>query len=90
MELKVLSVDYSKTVGFVKVEEFIGVTARFRVSMLDELAKFLQTLRKLGINSVDIGLEDDGPLLVFFGDNRDVAFAVAPMIKKDDEEEDEE
>ena len=80
MKVKAGLLDVSRTKGFVKVEEFDGVTTTINLKQLVELKLFLERLKKMGIYRVKIGLEEDAPLLLFFDDKKEMAFALAPEI----------
>jgi|GEM_PF-7049368 len=88
MRLKALSLNYGKTMGFVKIAEFDGVTSTFNIAQLNQLLGFLQNFRDVGIETVRIGLEEGGPLLVMFGE--DVCFALAPEMEEEEEVDEEE
>ena len=88
MRLKALSLNYGKTMGFVKIAEFDGVTSTFNITQLNRLLRFLQDFEDVGIETIRIGLEEGGPLLVMLGE--DVCFALAPEMEEEEEVDEEE
>jgi hypothetical protein len=80
MKLEAGLLDVSRTKGFVKVEEFDGVTTTINLKNLVELKLFLERLKKMGMKQVTIGLENGSPLLLFLDDKKEMAFALAPEI----------
>jgi len=85
MKIESLQANRDNTVGFVKVEEFNGYTTRISVKKLMELMNLLKVLHGQGFEYVKLGIENDNPLLVFFGEDTTTAYAIAPMRKEDTE-----
>jgi len=81
MKLKAGLVDENtRTKGFVKVEDFRGKTTTINLKKLVELKLFLERLRRMGMERVTIGLDDNSPLFLFLNDKKEMAFALAPEI----------
>ena len=85
MKIESLQANKDNTVGFVQVKQFKGHTTRVSIRKLTELLKLLKVLEAQGFEYVKLGIENDKPLLVFFGEDTETAYAIAPMIKEDTE-----
>ena len=85
MKIGSLQANRDNTVGIVKVEEFSGHTTRISVRKLMKLMNLLKVLHGQGFEYVKLGIENDNPLLVFFGEDTETAYAIAPMRKEDTE-----
>jgi len=83
MKIESLQANADNTVGFVRVKEFKGCTTRISVKKMMELMNLLKVLYGQGFEYVKLGIENDNPLLVFFGENTETAYAIAPMRKED-------
>lgn len=84
MKLEAGLVDETGTKGFVKLEDFHGKTTTINLKKLVELRLFLERLKKMGIQRVTIGLDDDSPLFLFLDDKKEMAFALAQEIVAED------
>jgi hypothetical protein len=84
MKLEAGLLDETRTKGFVKVEDFHGKTTTINMKQLVELRLFLERLKKMGIQRVTIGLDDNSPLFLFLDDKKEMAFALAPEIIAED------
>jgi len=83
MKIEKLQVNADNTVGFVQVKQFKGHTTRISLEKMVELTKLLKLLKEQGFEYVRLGIENDSPLLVFFGEDTETAYAIAPMRKED-------
>ena len=83
MKIESLQANADNTVGFVQVKQFKGHTTRISVEKMLELLKLLKVLYGQGFEYVKLGIENDNPLLVFFGEDTETAYAIAPMRKED-------
>jgi len=83
MKIESLQASADNTVGFVRIKEFKGCTTRVSVKKLMELMNLLKVLYGQGFEYVKLGIENDNPLLVFFGEDTETAYAIAPMRKED-------
>jgi len=81
MKLKLGLVDETRTKGFVKIEDFHGKTTTIELKKLEDLRLFLKRLKTMGMERVTIGLDDDSPLLLFLDDEKQMAFALTPVIE---------
>jgi len=85
--MKKINVDkqnINNTVGFTHVEDFDGQVTRIGMERATELAKLLECLDGFDFDTVEIGVKDDYPLLVFLDDDRKTAFAIAPRFNAED------
>ena len=71
----------SNTVAFVNVKEFKGRVTKIDIERATELAELLKCLERFDFNSIEIGIEDNCPLLVFLDKDRETAFAIAPRVE---------
>jgi len=85
MKIENLQANADNTVGFVQVKQFKGHTTRISLEKMVELTKLLKLLKEQGFEYVRLGIENDSPLLVFFGEDTETAYAIAPMRKEDTE-----
>lgn len=71
------------TVAFVGIEDFKGQTTTINLNYMRKLTEVLNALADMGFDSVEIGVEDNYPLLVFLDKKKTVALAIAPRIEED-------
>lgn len=70
----------NNSVGFTHVEEFDGQVTRIGLERATELANLLKCLEGFEFDSVEIGVKDGYPLMVFLDDDRKTAFTIAPRV----------
>lgn len=78
---RVLSEDKIK--GFIGVAGFEGQVTNIALEEVKNALKFLETLKNMGFTEIEIGVENDGPVLLFLDEMRTTAFGIAPKVKKD-------
>ena len=71
-------------VAFVGIEDFKGQTTTIDLNYMRKLTEALNALADMGFDNIEIGVEDNYPLLVFLDKKKTVALAVAPRIEKED------
>ena len=79
-KIKVDKQNTNNTVGFVRVEDFDGQITKIGMDRATELANLLKCLEGFEFDSVEIGVKNNYPLMVFLDDDRKTAFAIAPRI----------
>lgn len=72
--------------AIVKVKNFSGTSALFNIKLLESMLKVIKTM---GIEEVEVGVDRESRALLFFMDeDGTIAYALAPMeVKKEEEEE---
>ena len=83
-KIKVDKQNMNNTVGFTRVEDFDGQVTRIGMERTTELANLLKCLEGFEFDSVEIGVKDNYPLMVFLDDDRKTAFAIAPRRNAED------
>jgi len=83
-KIKVDKQNINNTVGFTRVENYDGQVTRIGMERATELANLFRCLENFDFDSVEIGVKDNYPLMVFLDDNRKTAFAIAPRINAED------
>ena len=78
MEITPDIVNTEHLVGFVHVKKFEGEVTKISLEYMKALTRILTELEKTGFDEVEIGVEDNSPLLVFLAKDRETAFSVAP------------
>ena len=73
------------TVAFVHVKQFAGEVTKISLEYAKALTRILTELGKTGFDSIEIGVEDKMPLLVFLAKDRETAFCITSRV---DAEED--
>ena len=71
------------TVAFIGIEDFKGQITTINLNYMRKLTEALNALANMGFDSVEIGVEDNYPLLVFLDKKKTVALAIAPRIEED-------
>ena len=69
------------TVAFLQIDKYEGQTTTVSLDYLTQLTDFLKVLKKMGFDAVDIGFEENHPLLIFLDKEQKTAFAIAPRIE---------
>ena len=82
-ETKDTLANLENTVAFVGIDDFKGQTTRISLDYMKKLTETLNALADMGFDSVEIGVENHYPLLVFLDKKKTVALAVAPRIEED-------
>ena len=83
-KIKVDKKNMNNTVGFTRVDDFDGQVTRIGMERAMELANLFKCLEGFEFDSVEIGVKDNYPLMVFLDDDRKIAFAIAPRINAED------
>lgn len=68
------------TVAFVHVKKFDGEVTKISLEYAKALTRILTELEKTGFESIEIGVEDKMPLLVFLAKDRETAFCIASKV----------
>lgn len=69
------------TVAFLQIDKYEGQTTTVSLDYLTQLTDFLKVLKKMGFDAVDIGFEENHPLLIFLDKEQKTAFGIAPRIE---------
>jgi hypothetical protein len=69
--------------GFINVTGFKGHVTRVGLEQVKSALKLLDTLKNMGFYEIEIGIENDMPLLLFLDEDRTTAFGIAPRVKRD-------
>lgn len=83
MDIKSGTKNMNNTVAFVNVGEFKGQVTKIGLGWATELAELLKCLGRFDFDSIEIGIEDKSPLLIFLDKDRKTAFAIAPRMEDD-------
>lgn len=86
MKLKTEVVSENCAEGFVKVEEFSGVVTQVDIDKLQRLIELLRLFNKSGIKTVEIGIEEDEPIIVFTTKDRSHGYAIASCCGDEEKE----
>jgi len=78
MKLEILQTNEYNTIGFVRVKEFKGAVIRVAIGDLLGLSEMLKALKKQGFTDVEIGIENNLPLVVFLSEDRTVGYGIVP------------
>lgn len=70
------------TTGFVHVDDFKGQVTELSLYYVKQLEKILEILEDMGFPSIEVGVQNDSPLLIFLDKDRETAFAIAPRKEK--------
>jgi len=84
-KIKVDKQNMNNTVGFIQTEDFDGQVTRIGMERVTALANLFKCLEGFEFDSVEIGVKDNYPLMVFLDDDRKTAFAIAPRINAEDD-----
>lgn len=68
------------TIAFVHVDDFQGQVTKLSLYYMKQLMKLLEILEDMGFPAIEIGLQNDSPLLVFLDKERKTALAIAPRV----------
>ena len=83
-KLNIYKKNMNNTVGFTSVEDFDGQVTRIGMERATELANLFKCLEGFEFDSVEIGVKDNYPLMVFLDDDRKTAFVIAPSFNTED------
>lgn len=70
------------TIAFVQVDDFQGQVTKLSLYYMKQLEKLLEILEDMGFPAIEIGLQNNSPLLVFLDKERKTAFAIAPRVEE--------
>jgi len=84
MEYKIEGIweNMEHTIGFTQIKKFEGVKTEIAIEYLIEVINMLKSLKKMGFETVVLGIEDRKPLLIFLDDKDQTALAIAPRFER--------
>ena len=78
MNVKTNIENTGNTIAFVRVDDFKGQTTKLSLYYVKQLGKLLELLEDMQFAAIEIGVQDNCPLLMFLDKERKTAFAIAP------------
>lgn len=84
MEIKKGIVNSDDNEGFVIVKDFKGQTTTIHIDKLSGLIRLIKHLKSRGFRMLDVGVEQDLPMILFLDRRRSFGYAVAPLVVAED------